>query len=1367
MYFYNIMNRLSLCWFLLMICLFVNAQDFSNKGKDFWVGYGSHVAMYNSKDGTINGNGGSQNMVLYFTSDHDATVTVDMPYLGYTKTYQVKADSVTISDPIPKTAAQDARITEEGVSNKGIHISSDFSIIAYAHIYDGSVSGASLLFPTNTLGRSYYSINYKQVSNNPYSYCYAYVIATEDSTNVEIIPSANTMTHKAGEAFVVSLNKGQVYNIFGNVLTSSANASTGEDLTGTKIRSIATATSTCKRIAVFSGSGKINISDNNAKTADNYIQQALPSSAWGKKYLTVPTAKMSNNIFRVAVSDPAAVVKLNGNIIPNTTLNNNFYYEFQSYGANAIESDLPIMVAQYITTTGSYGNTNNNNGDPEMIYLSPIEQTINKVTINSTPFAKIVDSLHFVNITIPKNGAASLKVDGVTPSNPVVHPGDINFYYYQVALRAGAHTIVSDSGFNAIAYGYGNVESYGYNAGTNVIDLYQKLTVNNQFGTVKLPATCRGTPFKVSITLPYIPLSLQWNIPKYNNIPTNYAPTYDSTYVVNGKTIYRYSLDQYLTYDSVGTYNIQLKVNNPTTDGCSGEQVIDFDLVVYSPPHANFQINSTHCVGDTLYLNDNTLLGPDDRKLIAYNWKLGSLPFVNAKNYAVATTVAGTMPIQYFVITDIGCLSDTVTTSVRIDSAAKPNFNIQNSKCLGKSIQFVDSTFAVGGAKLNSWVWDYGDHKQVDSMNSNNAVTHIFDAAINYDISLKVTTLNGCASVKTKTIKVNPNPVVGFSLPKICLNDAFAQFIDTSSIADQSNHFAYSWNFGDNSNTTASNTDTAANPRHRYLSAGTYQVFESVKSVNGCISDTTESFTVNGAFPKSDFTIQNKEALCSNKPVQLTNLSTVDFGSIGQVIIYWDYLNNPSDTTIDNNPSINKAYQHSYNNYHYPDKTNFDIHLAAYSGLTCFNENKDTVSIVPPPASFSISASKDYVCIADSVHITSIVAGGVAPFTDQWNVDNTIAYFNGNELIGTNNGSVSISVKLMDAKHCVYPFDSVKTFEVRGIPVANLSARDTSVCNQDPVILLGSGSNTYHWILNKQLFATNHVDSLITTTPGVYQLQVNDGYCNSLLSNAINISQYIIPKYFFSTPNYLCVNTKFPINTNAINARGARFYWNFGDSSYSNMSNPVEHAYSKYGTYQIKLNYTNDYCPKYDSSVVGDTIKIVNPIQANAYTFFVLSDVDTLLSNIKIDSGYTQYSWTPLANLSSSIVAHPIFRGTRSVDYVLSRKDIVSNCVVEDIYHVVVSNDVAVSVPKAFTPNRDGLNDVLKIEYGAGLKTFNYFKLFNRWGKLVFETTNVNDGWDGKVNGRDQDMDAYTYLLDYITFKDEHINKTGSVILLR
>jgi hypothetical protein len=1072
---------------IILLALFFStvglAQDFSNKGKDFWVGYGSHVAMYNAS-GDPNPNGGSQNLVLYFTSDHDATVTVEIPAVGFLKTYQVIANTVTVSDPMPKTSTSDARITAEGKSNKGIHITSDFGIIAYAHIYDGSVSGATLLFPTNTLGRSYYSINYKQVSNNPFSYCYAYVIATEDSTNIEIILSANTEGgYKAGDTIRVALNKGEIYNIFGKVLTSSASASTGEDLTGTLIRSVATSTSTCKRIAVFSGSGKIGIFDNNSKTADNYIQQALPANAWGKKYLTVPTAQMPNNIFRVAVSDANAVVQLNGQVLPKTSLINNFYYEFQSNGANAIEADLPIMVAQYITTTGSYGNVNNHgNGDPEMIYLSPVEQTINKVTINSTPYAKIVDTLHFVNIVIAKVGVQSLLIDGATPKNPITHPGDTNYVYYQIALRAGAHSIVADSGFNAIAYGYGSVESYGYNAGTNVVDLYQKLTVNNQYGTVKLPATCRGTPFKVSITLPYQPLSLAWNIPNYPNIPTNNSPQYDSTYVVNGRNIYRYSLSQYLTYDSIGNYNIQLKVFNPTGDGCSGEQTIDFDLVVYSPPKADYTLKLSNCLGDSLFLNDNTFVGPDDRKLIAFNWKLGNTGYVNAKNYSVKADTVGTISLHYFVVTDIGCLSDTLTGSYIIDSIPKVNFTIQNIKCIRNNIQFTDSSFARLGTQLAKWIWNYGDGSIVDSLTTNNTINHAYDSAKSYIITLKVITANGCIAQQSKTIQVNPKPIVGFTLPKICLNDAYAEFKDTSSIVDETNQFKHLWDFGDINNHTFPNNDTATIPRHRYLSPGSYNVNERVTSINGCIADTTKSFTVNGSFPKSNFTILDSNALCANKAVILNNLSTVDIGSIGKLVIYWDYQKNPMDSTQDDNPNTNKMYSHNYTDYHFPNNVGYNIKMVSYSGITCFDNSQDSISIVTPPQNISIASSKDYLCTADSVIFNPIIVGGTPPFSYQWVSNNAAANFNGNVLNGNSQGSTIVSVIVKDAKQCVYNYDHLKQLDIRSIPFATLKAIDTNICNTDPIVLKGFGSNTFKWYLNNQFFSTSNVDTLLTST---------------------------------------------------------------------------------------------------------------------------------------------------------------------------------------------------------------------------------------------------------------------------------------------
>ena len=455
------------------------SQDFSNKGKDFWVGYGSHCQMYTGS-GADPANGGTQDMVLYFTSDVTANVTITIPATGWTKSYIVPANGVVESQTIPKSGADDIRLRSEGkFSKKSIHITSDKPVVAYAHIYNGSISGATLLFPTNTLGKEYYSLNYTQKSNQAYSYPYCFAIATEDSTIVEVTPTANTQQHLAGVSFRDTLMQGDVLNLLGTIFGNS-----GVDLTGTKIKSVASSTGQCKKIAVFSGSGKVDITcpSGNTGSADNYIQQVFPSTAWGQKYFTAPTKDLPFNYFRILVKDPTTVIKLNG--VVQSGIINNLYYDLPlSNLPNLIESDKPVLVAQYITTQGACGN--GSPGDPEMIYLSPVEQTIDKVTLNSTQHSNITK--HYINVIIKTKSVNSFRIDNNLPAVAfILHPQDASYSYTQIPVSVGAHTIQADSGFNAIAYGYGNAESYGYNAGTNIKDLTNFITPINPLNISKI-----------------------------------------------------------------------------------------------------------------------------------------------------------------------------------------------------------------------------------------------------------------------------------------------------------------------------------------------------------------------------------------------------------------------------------------------------------------------------------------------------------------------------------------------------------------------------------------------------------------------------------------------------------------------------------------------------------------------------------------------------------------------------------------------------------------------------------------------------------------------------------------------------------------
>jgi len=1372
-----------------------SGQDFSNKGREFWVGYGSHVDMYSTSNGGLPlSSGGAQDMVLYFTSDHDANVTVDIPATGWKRTYKVFANQVTTTEGMPKTGNEDARIVYEGLNKNGIHVTSDVGIIAYAHIYYSSRSGASLLFPVTTLAREYYSLNFTQVSNSPYSYCFAYVIATEDNTNIEIIPTANTINNQKGDTIKVVLNKGEIYNIFGK-LTSTKSPWLGEDLTGTKIRSVATATSPCKKIAVYSGSGKLSISCNGAAgSADNYMQQAFPSNAWGRKYLTVPTFEMPVNYFRIAVTDPKTIVKVNGSILNSALLKNNFYYEYTSSTPDLIESDLPVMVAQYITTSSSCGNSNftipgqppagngvNGNGDPEMIYLSPVEQTINKVTINSTSNYAIYG--HYVNIVIPNNGIKSLTIDGVAPTGVNSHPNNSKYSYLQYSVEAGPHTIYSDSGFNAIAYGYGYAESYGYNAGTNVKDLYQTLSINNQYAIENNPITCKGSPFKAAITLPYKPISLKWKVQNYNDFIDN-APKPISSTMINGKEIYKYILDTNIMYNKVGTFNFQVIANNPTSDGCSGEQEINFDLTVIAPPAGNFNLITSNCIKDSVILSDNTTTG--DKPVYKYFWDFGDGKYIDTiSKLKFKPNSEGSFIIKYLVANTIGCLSDTVSKTIKIDSAIMVNYTISKFTCQNKDIEFNDLSKSTGSAKIQNWIWDYGDGSKIDTLKTIAIVKHQYSQLQTYLSELTVQTVNGCSSSISIPVLINPNPQIAVRLPEVCLEDAAAKFIDLSTIADNTtNQFSYLWNFNDatlkefpNPILLSSGATTIKNPEVKYKVPGKYIVSLRVMQVQtGCVDSARINFTVNGSIPKPLFYVLKDTALCSNEFVEIRDSSWVDIGSIGKLNINWG---DGTDSTVEE-PSLNKIYRHFYKNITAPASLNLNyaIKVNASSGIVCQAAVTNTISIIPPPEEPVISTLKDYICKSDTLVLHTISKGGSPPLLNSWTSENTNATIRDSVIKGVAPGQVQASLKVIDQKKCVYTYTNVPFFNtilVRDIPLAMIAAVDTIICNGDAITLTAQSKNSinyFTWYRNDTLLNQTSIGNIVLNAPGRYKVSVNDGKCNSLLSTAIKIASFNITKYDFSHKPITCIGVPFTVTTNAVDQYNVHYKWDFGDGFTYLKANPGSHKYLSNGYFTIKVNVTNDYCPKYDYQVVGSPVKVEAAVTPSNYKYYFLAKQPFKLFT-KSDPGYVQYQWNPIIFLDNPNQPNPIFIGDKSTDYTLTRTDTTTSCTVTDEYEIFVSTQIFVNLPNAFTPNNDGLNDILKVEYSAGVGTdFNY-RIFNKWGKLLFQTKDINKGWDGRdPNGILQEVDAYSYFLEYnyidpLTQDLKIIKKTGSVILLR
>ncbi|NCI46339.1 PKD domain-containing protein [Sediminibacterium soli] len=1105
------------CTRLVLYCLSVlfffpaaKGQDFSNKGKDFWLGYGFHVNM---GSGVGAGAQNQQDMILYFTSDKNAVVSVEIPGVGYTKSYTVTANQVTISDPIPKTGAQDARISGTGYYNRGIHITSDVPIVAYAHIYNASVSGASLLFPTNTLGKDYYSINYTQSSNTTFSNSFFFVVATEDNTKVEITASAaNLNGFTPNVAQTVTLNKGQVYSVMGTTAGTS-----GTDLTGSRIRSISTnGSGGCKAIAVFSGSGKVSIGGSSTGSADNLFAQAFPAAAWGKKYLTAPTGSQPNNYYRICVTDPATVVKLNGVVIPTSSLINNFFYQFKngavgnSPGAavpNLIEADKPITVAQYCTTQGVDGNPGTSpGGDPEMIYLSPVEQTINDITLYSATKNAILQS--YINVIIRNGGVASFRMDGNPVSNFLPHPQDANYSYAIISVSSGSHRLYSDTGFNAIAYGFGSTESYGYNAGTNIRDFSARTVFQNPYSRVDSAVTCINTPFKLSVPMTVQPSSIKWDFSAAPNISPSaqqtLQPVPDSA--VNG--VYYYSPQGSFSFSKANTPalrdTIKLYTTSATPDGCgSKDQLFNIPVKVNELPVPQFAVANSGCVSDSVQFTDQSSYSST---LVRWQWNFGDGTTderASAAVFAKKYTNGGTYTAKLKVYTDIGCVSPEVSQVLDISSKPVARFTVPSLLCPQSDISFTDASTTTVGT-LATWVWSLDDGAAPISNTTNAAVKTKYDSAGTKNLWLLVASSTGCKSdTFRQAVKINPLPVVGFRVPEVCLNDANARFTDTSTIAEGS-IVSYAWNFNAGSPVITPGPQPAVSslqhPQPKYFKSDYYKVKLTATSDKGCVASSLQDFTVNGSTPKADFSFSGITPYCGDKPVKLINQSTVDFGNVTKLEFYWDNTNSATVKETDEYPAGGKLYAHSYTAA--TGARQYSVRMLAYSGgNSCVSETTKTVTVYPQPdAAYSVSVSQ--LCDGGTVSFTDKSQAGTATVASwRWDLGrNTIALQQNPVRRYNDSGSIATSLVVTTSDGCISDTArSVLTIYPNpklGMP-ASIQMLEDAIATLKPVSVYGSNLE-YLWTPTTYIVGSNTLSEVKVSPPddATFTLQLTaEGGC--------------------------------------------------------------------------------------------------------------------------------------------------------------------------------------------------------------------------------------------------------------------------------
>lgn len=284
--------------------------------------------------------------------------------------------------------------------------------------------------------------------------------------------------------------------------------------------------------------------------------------------------------------------------------------------------------------------------------------------------------------------------------------------------------------------------------------------------------------------------------------------------------------------------------------------------------------------------------------------------------------------------------------------------------------------------------------------------------------------------------------------------------------------------------------------------------------------------------------------------------------------------------------------------------------------------------------------------------------------------------------------------------------------------------------------------------------------------PGTYNVRLilrDPSFCNENDFAAVSLSITPELKADFEVEDSVCApfTVKF-VNTSA---GGRTFRWTFSEGGTYVGVTPPDRTYTLPGTYTVKMVAEDpNTCNLKDS--VTRTIA-VGTVPVAAFSFNPpnpgVANSPTRFTNLSTNA--TRYLWN-FGDGDTSTLANPVhqFDSTAQNNVCLVALN-AFGC--SDVVCQIVESQVTplLDVPKAFSPNMDGKNDILYVR-GYGISKMD-FRIYNRWGELVFRSSNPANGWDGTFKGRIQPMDAYAYTLEAEFSDGQKLSKKGDVTLLR
>lgn len=845
------------------------------------------------------------------------------------------------------------------------------------------------------------------------------------------------------------------------------------------------------------------------------------------------------------------------------------------------------------------------------------------------------------------------------------------------------------------------------------------------------------------------------------------------------------------------------------TSGCRDTTEVIVNLI---PPVLSMAADDSAVCQGTMITFTPTVTGGS---ATAYYWWVNGVLLDNDTGMVFRDTfnIPGHYTIKLGVLDGHRCLdtvaiANWITVAQPIDSFVATPVN----GCAPLVVNFTDYTTDVSGVALTNYTWRFGDGTSATT--TTGTVAHTYTAAGVYSVFASVTDIVGCSDSVARPSYITvwkPHAVFSASTLFPCIG-ATCHFNNASSGISGS-----LWFFGDG------DTSTANAPNHVYRAVGSYTVRLVVYDSHGCPDTATYVNYISVTRPVASFYMDDSFTICPPLPVHFYNTSTGattyswDFGDGGTSVIAspGDLYTAPGTYTVtlvavNSHGCRDTAYGHAIV-YGYAGAFSYGPLQGCAPLLVHFSASLSNIPNIvwdfadgnTSSTSYSDTASHYYVnpgtyvpklilsdstgCQNSSIGLDTIKVGGIRPgFTSLPHpvcvnttvtfLDTSFSYFShdtawlwvfapGDTSFVSSpsyhysvTGTYPVTLTVTDGWGCT---GTITENVIVNPPPHIYTSPDTTICVSDTAALHAFGGVSYNWspaaVLGCASCQTAFATPVVITTYTVTGTDTNG--CVS--SDTVTVYMRTTTESRAWGDTAVCRN----VSVRLFDTGGTKYTWlpsAFLDNSH--VFNPIATPTST-TTYTV-IAQLGSCLP--DTNFVSVVVHQLPTVDAGPDQWLIVGQHAQLQATGTLISAY---EWTPAALLSCDSCANPVSSAVHSTTYVVTVWSDYG-CRVSDsvnIYFTCAAGQLF--IPNTFTPNGDGQNDVF-YPRGGGVSSIKAFRIYNRWGELLFEKENfqVNDkasGWDGIYQGQVARPDVYVYLVEAVCATGEMLFIKGDVTLIK